>query len=316
MIAPAALLTFALLLGLVVAPLLNAAAWPSRAPGIGMVAWLVLTTSSFSSLVLAGLSVTVPELPAADGLADFFNACSNAMREHYGTTGGATIAVAGGGFTLALALRVVLVSVGRGGQRRRIRRRHLDLVRMVGRPHARSGVFVVDHPVPAAYCVPGRPGHIVISQGAVTTLSELELEQVLRHEAAHLARHHHWMISIADSIAATMFGALGSARACTRMAELAEMEADDAADPRGRGHLAQAVLKLAEGAVQPVGVLSAAGGGAEERVRRLADATPSIGTAMQAALLAACAVTLVLPVTLAVLPAMDVISQLFCPLIG
>jgi Zn-dependent protease with chaperone function len=76
------------------------------------------------------------------------------------------------------------------------------------------GVVVVDDDVPDAYALPTLPGHlpgslsdgingrIVVSTAMLRVLSADERRVVLAHEAAHLARHHHLYIQLADLAAA------------------------------------------------------------------------------------------------------------------
>lgn len=314
MIAPVALLVFAVFLGYIVAPALAYASWPRRAPGLGILVWLTLGTSALVSLLLAGLSLAVPEIPEATGLANFFHACSDALREHYATPGGATSAFAGAALTVALLSRTALVATRASVGRVRVRRRHRDMIDLVARPHDVSGVVVVDHPEPAAYCVPGRPGRIVISEGSLALLTSTQLDQVLRHESAHLRSRHHWAIAISDTLAATSVGLFGTRAARRAIGDLTEMHADDAVESRFRPDLAEAVLLIAGGA-PALGVLNAGGGHVAERVYRLQDADMSITTTSRAALILGVVATLTTPLALAMLPALEAIAQHYCPLV-
>lgn len=315
--APLLLVTLALALGLVVTPLLERASWPSTAPGLGLLAWTAVATSAVLSLVFAGVALALPALPVSEGLAAFFHACSNALREHYATPGGAMLAVGGGVVALLLVTRLLCVHIAASRSRRGVRARHRDLVRLVGR-QLRPGVMVVDFTTPAAYCIPGRRGCVIISEGALETLTRPELEQVLSHETAHLVHGHHRLIALAETLAAATFGLLGTGAARDAIVELAEMHADDSVDQHLRQDLASAVLKLAGAALRPAGVLNIAGGATVTRLQRLrsdAAAAPMSGP-RGLGLLALCSVTLVLPLMLALLPAFDAIGQQYCPLVS
>ncbi len=314
MIAPLALLTFAIVVGVGGSHLLAASHWPSRAPGLAILTWLALSLSVLSSLVLAGLSLAMPEIPATEGVAGFFDACSIALRDHYSTPGGATLSIAGGAFALLLTLRTVSIALRGVVRRRRTRRHQLDLIDVVARPYSLSGVVVLDHPSAAVYCVPGRPGRIVVTEGALAALSPSQLQQVLRHETAHLRRRHHITIATAEVLAATLFNRLGTGSARQQIAELAEMQADDAA--RGnRLELARAVLLLA-GGTQPIGALGAAGGCAHQRVRRLRSGEVPLLAPQRVALWMMLLATAAVPFLLALAPAADAMVQHYCPLIG
>ena len=313
--APLMLVGLALILGLVVTPLLDRARWPSGAPGLGLLAWTAVTTSTVLSLILSGLALALPELPTSEDLASFFHACASALREHYATPGGGVLAVGGGLFALLLATRLLGVYITANRSRRQVRGQHRDLARLAGR-QLRPGVMVVDYATPAAYCVPGRPRCVIVTKGTLEALSPTELEQVLSHEAAHLLFRHHWLISLSDALAVAMFGLLGTSTARDRIGELAEMHADDSVDDRRRLDLASAVLKMAGAAVRPAGVLNIGGGATTARVRRLMSipAAAPMTRPRAAGMLALCGVTVVLPLTLVLLPALEAIGQHFCPL--
>ncbi len=80
--------------------------------------------------------------------------------------------------------------------RQRQTRAHAQAAPIVGRrlPVTSPGgdpAVVLDDPRPAAYCVPGRPGTIVLTSGALAVLDPAQLAAVLAHERAHLAGRHH-----------------------------------------------------------------------------------------------------------------------------
>lgn len=63
-------------------------------------------------------------------------------------------------------------------------------------------LVVVPDPVPGAFAVPGRPGHIVVTTGMRDLLSPEQFEALLAHEHAHLAGRHHRLIQISQLAAA------------------------------------------------------------------------------------------------------------------
>src|SRR5215469_8511477 len=79
---------------------------------------------------------------------------------------------------------------GRRVQRtQRHTRAHARAARIAGRrlPGSASGTAVViDDPQPAAYCMPGRSGTIVLTSGALAVLDPGQLAAVIAHERAHL----------------------------------------------------------------------------------------------------------------------------------
>jgi hypothetical protein len=270
--------------------------------------------STLGSLVLAGLALAVPELPEAEGVADFFHACSDAVQEHYSTPGGATLALAGALIAGLLVARTTMVATAQCRDRWRSRARHRQMLALVGRPLDGSRVVVVDHPQPTAYAVPGRRGRIVLSASSMDVLTPTQLEQVLRHEAAHLSSRHHWAIAISEVIAVATYGLLGSRSARNAIGELVEMHADDAVDSRFRTDLAEAVLILAGGA-RAVGALNAAHHHVAERILRLQVASRPIAVPARAVVGLVVLVTATLPLALAMFPALEAIAQHYCPLV-
>lgn len=312
--APVALIILALVLGYVVAPVLRAATWPLRAPGLGTLAWIVLSVSTLGSLVLAGLSLAVPELPEADGLSDFFHACSDAVQEHYSTSGGAALALAGALVAGLLMVRTTMIATTQCHSRWRSRARHRQMLTLVGRPLDGSRVIVVDHPEPLAYAIPGRRGQVVLSAASIDVLTPTQLEQVLRHEAAHLRSRHHRAIAISEVVSAATYGLLGTRSARVAIGELVEMHADDAVDNRFRTDLAEAVLILAGGA-RAAGALNAAHQHVAERVLRLRVASRPIAVPARAVMGLVVLATAALPLALAMSPAIEAIAQHYCPVV-
>jgi bla regulator protein blaR1 len=90
-------------------------------------------------------------------------------------------------------------------------------------------VRLVDHPLVAAYCLPGVRPRIVLSQGAIDALSPDQLRAVVTHENAHARGQHDLVIQPFRAWQQT-FPFLPAARHATAAVELlVEMTADDAA---------------------------------------------------------------------------------------
>lgn len=314
MIVPLALVALACLVGLGGSRWLAAAAWPARSPALGIVAWLSVGLAVLLSTVLAGLALAIPKLPASEGLADFFHACSAALREHYATPGGGTAALLGGGLAISLLLRFSSSLIRDLVAGRRGRARQEDLLKVVGSPHGEPDVLVLEHPTPSAYCLPGKSRMIVVTQGALGVLNDVELQQVLAHERAHIRSRHHLAVLLARALARTLFGRLGTVQIPERVAELVEMHADDAADQTHRSDLARAVVLLARGGL-PVGALGV-GTCALSRVRRLAGPPQPIAPGQRWGVIGAAAVTLTLPLVIALAPGANAILAHYCPVIA
>jgi Zn-dependent protease with chaperone function len=267
----AILLVFAVVAGSAGGGLLARARWTTRAPALGILAWQCLTWSVITSLLLAGAGLALPQLPAGDTIAEFFHACTVALRDHYSAPGGGLLAILGGTTSLVLVGRLVFYLGSQWRAARRARTAHADLLACVGTPE--NGVVLVEHASPAVYCFPGRPATIVVTTAARDALSSTQMSQVLAHERAHLRARHHLALLAARAIAATLGSHLGSGLALEKLEELVEMHADDAADPRARHELAQALVLLAGGGA-PTVALAAAMSCSVARVHRLA--APSV----------------------------------------
>ncbi len=312
MIAALALVGLAVALGAVGPPRLARSAWTGRAPGLGILAWLALLSTIFSSLVLAGLALAVPNLPRIDEAGGFLHACTRALRDTYATPGGALVSIGGGAAALGLVIRLAFL-LGQDFRRLgRERRRQLDALRLVCRQHAEPDVAILAHATPAVYCLPGRRGQVVVTEGALEALTADQLHQVLDHERAHLRAHHHLVLLIADALTAALFRRFGTAPARAHLGALAEMHADDAAMPAGRRSLASALLALST-AQHPVATLSAGGSGVFERVQRLAAPDQPLPRANRVAALAVTGAALLLPLVIALAPAITAAFIDYCP---
>jgi hypothetical protein len=190
---------------------------------------------------------------------------------------------------LAATLTAAVLAWRYGGGVRRARQRtraHAAAAKITGRPLPVKGdseggtgrrmgdraAVVLDAPQPAAYCVPGRPAAIVLTSGALAVLEPAQLGAVLAHERAHLAGHHHLLISLTRGLAASFPGVPLFTRGPAEVAGLAEMSADDAAARRtGRGALVAALLAMGTGTAVPAAALAATSGPVTARVNRLLD---------------------------------------------
>jgi beta-lactamase regulating signal transducer with metallopeptidase domain len=144
------------------------------------------------------------------------------------------------------------------------------LLALVGRPAADlPGVIMVEHGRPFAYCLPGRPGPVVVSSAAVGRLQAGQLAAVLAHERAHQAGRHHRLVLLAQ-VLRVGFPWLPAAKFTHQaVARLVELAADDAAaHAQGRRQVAAALAALGDAPV-PTAALGAAVGSATERVSRL-----------------------------------------------
>jgi Zn-dependent protease with chaperone function len=73
----------------------------------------------------------------------------------------------------------------------RTRRRHRQVLDLVARRDpAAPGALVLDHPLAVAYCLPGIRGKLVLSSGALESLTADQVAAVLAHERTHVRERH------------------------------------------------------------------------------------------------------------------------------
>lgn len=210
--------------------------------------------------------------------------------------------------TVGLGVRLLVLLAAATVRTWRARRRHRDLIDLIGRPLANevAGNLVLDHPAAAAYCLPGGAPRVVLTSGALAVLDREELAAVLAHERAHLSERHDLVVLpfAAWSVALRWLPTVRRSRGAVD--ELVEMVADDKAchhcDPTA---LACALARFgsSNAAAAPAGALAATGpaGATLLRVHRLLD-PPARSARLRLALYATAAALLALP-TLALLAA-------------
>lgn len=298
MLAPIALLVFAVAMAAVGPRMLVRAAWVKRAPGWGVLAWQGLTVSLVVAILMLGLVLAAPLSPLADAMAYMWATDVPEVVEHYLTPAGyglAGMAVVG---LSALMLRLCSLTAVTARNTARARRAQASVLDLVGEEHP-GGFVVVEHTTPLVYCLPGaRGGRIVVTSAALRVLTSEELDLVLAHERSHLRARHDIALAMAQ-VLRRAFGPLQVFRtAQEQIATLVEMQADDAArDPRG---LARALVTLGCGA--PQAGLAAGDVAAVARVRRLTEQDGSWSRARGTAVLVGTFVLLAAPMVLAITP--------------
>lgn len=313
MITPLALATGALLLNSVGSRLLDGARWTRRAPGLGIIAWQVLTASVLLAIMLAGLTLALPSLPVAEGVASLIDACVSALRQEYRTPGGLAPTVGGAILALGLAGRTVYCVASGLRTMRRDRLAQHQALSLAARYDAALKVSVVEHRAPAVYCIPGRRSKIVFTSSAFATLDDDQVRAVIAHERAHLRGRHDLVLALAEALRRAL-----PRLACTQighaeLAQLVEMRADDVAvRTTSRLAMARALVTLAHGPL-PAGGLGA-GSSALARLRRLVHPPRSIGWLGRLVVAAAAITLLLLPMAVAAEPAAAAAVAPVCPI--
>ncbi|GAA1378867.1 M56 family metallopeptidase [Pseudonocardia kongjuensis] len=259
------------LLGLALAEpasrMLACARWPARDPVGALLLWQAVGLGGGISLFGAGLAYGLAplgdSLPAAvsvlagDLAAGDFPAALDPLHV------GALLIALG---VLARLLSVLVITTVRT---LRARRRHRDLLDVLATPWPfASGTRVLDHPVPVAYCLPGRSSRLVVSAGVLDALDTAGVVAVLAHERAHLRERHDLVVLPFVAWGATAPFVRGMVAAQLAVARLIEMRADDVArrlcDPT---ELATALKAV--GGSAPAAALSSFTDALEARIERI-----------------------------------------------
>ncbi len=255
--------------------LLARAAWPLRAPRAAMVLWQAIALAAALSAFSAGIAIATRLLmPGSDG------------RPTAGVIGAAgrlgwslwTAYIAVFALTVLVGARLLIAVARLAVANRRRRAHHRMVVDLVGvghdaalaqqRAHTRD-LRVLDIAQPLAYCLPGVRSRVVVSEGALSTLTDAEVTAILSHERAHLRARHDLVLEAFTAVHAAFPRLVRSANALRAVQLLVELLADDAAvRATGRTPLARALVACAAGR-PPSGALALGGASTVLRVRRL-----------------------------------------------
>lgn len=208
--------------------ILARAKWPAAAPVLALALWQSIALaggiSMIGSLLLFGLQ------PFGDDL--------------WSRIGGAASTVFSGPLpaeatllnTFALSAAVLLtvhllLNLALTSERsRRQRHRHRELLSLLSEPlPGAQSTRIIDHPAPAAYCLPGAQSVTVLSEGMIALLTPEQLDAVIAHEHAHLRQKHHLLLDAFRSWKRALPWFPIATRAQDAVALLIEMLADDAA---------------------------------------------------------------------------------------
>lgn len=317
MIAPAALITFAVFLALLGPVLLRRSTWLERSPRIGIAAWQALSISLLSAVLLAGSALALPVIPWTTDIASLIHACAMALREQYSTPGGAIVSATGAIAVLAVLARVVYCLASGLANAARDSRAQLQTLAMIAQPHDAYDALVIKHSSAAAYCLPGRKRQVVLTSATLAALDHKQLVAVLAHERAHLRGRHHLILAVADALQRAFPGVVAFRDARIALGRLVEMLADDTAARRSdRLTVATALVRLAETGMTPRAALGAGGESALSRVRRLVAPARPLGTGRIALASVGLGALLALPLLFAAAPASAAGVMPSCPVDG
>jgi Zn-dependent protease with chaperone function len=291
------------------------AQWPSAAPRLAIAAWFALMGSAVASVAAGGVALMIPAVRVSADLSRLLASCVMALRAQYAHPGGAALTGAGAVLTLAVLARVTWCTARALAQAARARRHHRLRLSMVAAPAPQFGAVIVPHHEPAAYCLPGPGGRIVLTTGALGALDDGQLRAVLAHERAHLRGRHHLLVTLAGALSAAFPRVPAFRIACGQVARLAELRADDAASAAApRLAVAGALLSMSAGT--PAAALGAATTATAARVRRLIDGPAVISRTRAVSIAFTAGAVALVPLLLLAGPAAAVWGMHYCSMLS
>ncbi|GAB3998159.1 hypothetical protein GCM10029992_23180 [Glycomyces albus] len=270
--------------------------------------------SALLAVPVAGLAMLMPMGSFGSTVAGFLHTCVAALQSQYGPSGGLAAAVAA-----TTLVAVVPVQMTRGAfavaiRTGRERREHRGLLARQGRWDEGLGAWVLDRPEPAAYCLAGRGGTVVVTAGAVAATSETQLAAALAHERAHLAGRHHLLTATALVLHRVAPWLPLFAEAPGRIGHLVERCADETASrAQPRRAIAAGLLAFAEAGAAPRTALAVSGGDMVERMERLLRAPQRVGPLGTGSVVGGSALVAVFPLLLSCLPILALIQMTCYP---
>lgn len=312
MIAPIALVTYAVVVNSVGSRLLRGAAWTRRAPALAVALWQALTASVILAGTLAGLALVFPSLPASASVASFLRACTAALRQQYETPAGQALAITGGLLFVGVVGRTAYSVITAFRAIRMSRQVQLQHLAIASSSHPQWPVSVIDHVTAAAYCIPGREPRLVFTSAALAQLTDEQAAAVVAHERAHLRGRHDLVLALFAGLR-DAFPFLASTRmAQAEVARLIEMRADDIAlQNTDRFTLASALVGLSQAPV-PAGAVGATSS-ALARLHRMATPPKPLQWAAALFVAAVAFALLVAPLVIVAEPAVAAAGMSYCP---
>lgn len=293
-------IALAIITGAFLPLLLTRSRWSHQAPRLAIATWGVLTSVFIVASALTVLQTLLP-YESSHHLSSFVDECLPSSPD--GCTAPVALSLSPADFVAVLAatalpLLPVALFLRQAISARRQRLRHAELLNVIGRPEPTLDATVLEYPTPAIYCLPGRASQVVVSTGALRTLTDAQLDAVLHHERAHISGRHHLLTAGAQSLGRILPLLPLFRHIRAEVPLLLEMAADDRALRRcSREALATALYVMAAGQT-PDPAMAAGGPSAVLRMRRIL--APEIGhPVLQGLLTTAAAIGATTPLVIA-----------------
>ena len=307
------LLGYAALLAVLGPRLMGRARWTAAAPRLAIATWLTLAASVVLAVVLAGVALVMPMDGFSGGPSGIVATCVAALQSRYGPVGGLVLAVIGAMLTWLTPILLVVAGLARARRTAAERARLRSRLASADFDDALGAVVIVSRR-PAAYCIPGSGGTVVVTTGAVDLVERDGLDAVLAHERAHLAGRHHLLVALAGAAQLALGRLPLFAVLPDRIGHLVELAADDAAArSANRRVLARSLLDFATARTAEAGALAISGGNTVARIERLLDGPQRPGIAGFGSILGGNAAAVAMPVVLAAVPMLTAVGMACCP---
>jgi Zn-dependent protease with chaperone function len=237
-------------------------------PVVALVAWLASVAAVIGTSAVAMILLFIPGhgLAVVSALHNCWQSLQHGTAPDVEEVGGLV------GIVLLTGLLTRVAFVGNRTARRRAQegRRHLDVLRIAARRETGAHPTLwLEHDVPLAFSLAGKPGVVVATEGLHRHLTPAQVGAVLTHERAHLDGRHHLLVTVGDVIAATLpFLPLFKLTAVA-VREFVEMAADTAAVRAHGAEAVRAALVRVSGHGAPGAALAMSRDAVELRLERL-----------------------------------------------
>jgi beta-lactamase regulating signal transducer with metallopeptidase domain len=237
-------------------------------PQIALVVWLVLLGCCVVSIGIAIVLLSLPGHGPAHAVMQVVHHClahPGVLPWYVKALSTVTSLVVG-----LAAARIVMAVFRQARARRVMHRRHVDTLRIVARHEpGEYPTMWLDHSVPIAYSVAGRPAMVVATSGLLDQLTHDSVAAVIAHEQAHIRGNHHLLVGLAEALAKSL-SIVPFARSSPEFVRaMVELSADRSAARRCGSSSVRSALLAMSGAHLPPHALGMARGSMALRLKRL-----------------------------------------------
>ncbi|MDV8022733.1 M56 family metallopeptidase [Rhodococcus sp. IEGM 1330] len=174
-------------------------------PTLALTAWIGSIVGVFFLVGSAVIVLLWPGHAPAEGLLELAIRCLGSLQHAAQPWIGDAVAVTSAVLAVSATARVMRSARRQLRTRSKVRDYHRDVIAVVARTDSGpEPIMWLDHPMPLAYSIDGRPGYVVATEGLLAHLGTDEQRAVLAHERAHLRGHHHRIVNICEILASAL----------------------------------------------------------------------------------------------------------------